>query len=146
MNGSAVFVINLIATWYMVGLIWMVQIVHYNMFDRVGPAQFQQYEADHNRLITPIVGVPMLFELVTAVLLLFSAPDSFPRWAGIVGLVLIGLIWLSTVLLQIPCHTQLLKGFDEATYQRLVNSNWIRTVLWTGRGGLMAWYAALAIR
>jgi uncharacterized membrane protein len=146
MNGSALFVVNLIATWYMVGLIWMVQIVHYNMFDRVGLEQFQQYEADHNRLITPIVGVPMLFELATAVLLLFAAPDSFPRWAAIVGLVLIGLIWLSTVMLQIPCHTQLLNGFDEATYRRLVNSNWIRTGLWTVRGGLMAYYAVIAVK
>ena len=146
MNGSALFVVNLIATWYMVGLIWMVQIVHYNMFDRVGLEQFQQYEADHNRLITPIVGVPMLFELATAVLLLVAAPDSFPRWAAIVGLVLIGLIWLSTVMLQIPCHTQLLNGFDEATYRRLVNGNWIRTGLWTVRGGLMAYYAVIAIR
>ena len=146
MNGSTLFVVNLIATWYMVGLIWMVQIVHYNMFDRVGLEQFQQYEADHNRLITPIVGVPMLFELATAVLLLFAAPDSFPRWAAIVGLVLIGLIWLSTVMLQIPCHTQLLNGFDEATYRRLVNSNWIRTGLWTVRGGLMAYYAVIAMK
>ncbi len=146
MNASALFVVNLIATWYMVGLIWMVQIVHYNMFDRVGLEQFQQYEADHNRLITPIVGVPMLFELATAVLLLFAAPDSFPRWAAIVGLVLIGLIWISTVMLQIPCHTQLLSGFDEATYRRLVNSNWIRTGLWTVRGGLMAYYAVIAMK
>ncbi len=146
MNGSTFFIVNLIATWYMVGLIWMVQIVHYNMFDRVGVEQFQQYEADHNRLITPIVGVPMLFELATAVLLLVSAPDSFPRWAAIVGLVLIALIWLSTVLLQIPCHNQLLNGFDESTYRRLVSSNWIRTVLWTARGVLMAFYACIATR
>ena len=146
MNGSTFFIVNLIATWYMVGLIWMVQIVHYNMFDRVGVEQFQQYEADHNRLITPIVGVPMLFELATAVLLLVSAPDSFPRWAAIVGLVLIALIWLSTVLLQIPCHNQLLNGFDESTYRRLVSSNWIRTVLWTSRGVLMAFYACIATR
>lgn len=146
MNGSAFLVVNLIATWYMVGLIWMVQIVHYNMFDRVGLEHFQQYEADHNRLITPIVGVPMLFELATAVLLLFAAPDSFPRGAALVGLALIGLIWLSTIVLQIPCHNQLLSGFDEATYRRLVNSNWIRTGLWTVRGGLMAYYAVIAIK
>jgi hypothetical protein len=88
----------------------------------------------------------MLFELATAVLLLVSAPDSFPRWAAIVGLVLIALIWLSTVLLQIPCHNQLLNGFDESTYRRLVSSNWIRTVLWTSRGVLMAYYACIAMR
>jgi len=146
MNGSTFFILNLIATWYMVGLIWMVQIVHYNMFDRVGVEQFQQYEADHNRLITPIVGVPMLFELATAVLLIVSAPESFPRWAAVAGLLLIAVIWLSTVLLQIPCHNQLLNGFDESTYRRLVASNWIRTVLWTARGALMGYYACIAMR
>jgi hypothetical protein len=88
----------------------------------------------------------MLFELVTALLLIVTAPDSFPRWAAVLGVVLIVLIWLSTVLLQIPCHTQLLDGFDEATYRRLVSSNWIRTILWTGRGGLMAYYAAIAMQ
>ena len=146
MSGSILVITNLVATWYRVGLIGMVQVVHYNMFDRVGSEQFQQYEADHNRLITPIVGVPMLFELVTAVLLLVAAPDCFPRSAAVVGIVLIGLIWLSTVLLQIPCHTQLLAGFDEETYRRLVSTNWIRTVLWSFRGGLLAYYAAIAIR
>ena len=146
MNGSTFFIVNLIATWYMVGLIWMVQIVHYKMFDRVGVEQFQQYEADHNRLITPIVGVPMLFELATAVLLIVSAPESFPRWAAVVGLVLIAVIWLSTVLLQIPCHNQLLNGFDESTYRRLVSSNWIRTVLWTALGALIAYYACIVMR
>ena len=146
MNGSTLFVVNLIATWYMVGLIWMVQIVHYNVFDRVGAEQFQQYEADHNRLITPIVGVPMLFELATAILLIVTAPDSFPRWAAVLGVVLIALIWLSTVVLQIPYHSRLLNGFDEATYRQLVSSNWIRTILWTARGGLMACYAAIAMK
>ena len=85
MNGSIFLVVNLIATWYMVGLIWMVQIVHYNMFDRVGEEQFQQYEADHNRLITPIVFLPMLIELATAVLLVVSTPEILPRWAAVVA-------------------------------------------------------------
>ena len=145
MNGSTLFVINLIATWYMVGLIWMVQIVHYNLFDRVGVDHFQQYEVDHSRLITPIVAVPMLLELATSVGLLFAAPERFPPWAAMTGLVLIGLIWLSTAILQIPCHAQLARGFDDATYRRLVRTNWLRTVLWTGRGGLMAFYTALAV-
>ena len=146
MNGSIFLVVNLIATWYMVGLIWMVQIVHYNMFDRVGEEQFQQYEADHNRLITPIVFLPMLIELATAVLLVVSTPEILPRWAAVVGVGLIVLIWLSTLLLQIPCHQRLVHGFDERTFRRLVSSNWIRTILWTARGCLMAYFTAYGMR
>ena len=73
MSGSNLFLLNLIATWYMVGLIWMVQVVHYNLFDRVGNDQFAQYESDHGRLITPIVGVPMLLEITTSAALLLAA-------------------------------------------------------------------------
>lgn len=75
MNANNVFLLNLVSTWYLVGLIWMVQAVHYKMFDRVGTGEFVQYEEDHNRLITPIVAVPMLPELATAGALLAVA-----RW------------------------------------------------------------------
>jgi hypothetical protein len=140
MNASILFAANLLATWYMVGLIWTIQLVHYNLFDRVGADGFQQYEADHGRLITPIVGPPMLVELATAGLLVVMSPSGFPRSAAIAGLVMVLLIWASTALLQIPCHSRLMEGFDQETYLRLVRSNWIRTVLWTARGVLMGYY------
>ena len=125
MNGSQLFLINLLSTWYMVGLIWMVQVVHYNLFDRVGLETFARYEADHNRLITPIVGIPMLAEIGTAVALLFAPPSFFPHWAAWLGLGLVIAIWISTAVLQVPCHQRLMNGFDEVTYHRLVASNWI---------------------
>ena len=146
MNGSQVFLLNLVSTWYMVGLIWMVQIVHYNMFDRVGVEQFSRYAADHNRLITPIVGVPMLLEIGSAAALLFLAPAGFPRWAALVGIFLVAAIWISTAALQIPCHQRLMTGFDETAYQRLVSTNWIRTILWSVRGVLMTYFASNMIR
>lgn len=142
MNGNTLFVMNLLATWYMVGLIWLVQIVHYNLFDRVGRDQFQRYEADHARLITPIVAVPMLVELVTACLLLTSvAPESFPRWAAALGITMLVGIWLSTALLQVPLHHRLRSGFDQTAYQQLVTTNWIRTILWTARGMMLGYFA-----
>lgn len=141
-NSSLMFVLNLAATWYLVGLIWMVQVVHYFLFDKVGVAEFTAYEADHNRLITPIVAVPMLVELVTAAALVFVPPPGIPRSVAIVGLVAIGLIWLSTAVLQVPYHGRLLQGFDADAYRGLVTTNWIRTVLWSVRGigvGYFAW-------
>ncbi|MDA9857505.1 hypothetical protein N9D23_05245 [Rubripirellula sp.] len=140
MNSNLIFVLNLLATWYMVGLIWMVQIVHYNLFDRVGQDKFVQYEADHGRLITPIVGVPMLFEIVTAGLLVMSTPAGFPKWAAWLGIALVIAIWLSTALLQVPCHNRLMEGFDEVIYRKLVNTNWIRTVFWSARGLLTGYF------
>lgn len=139
MASHLAFLFNLIATWYMVGLIWMVQVVHYNLFDRVGSDVFAAYEADHNRLITPIVGVPMLIEIATAAYLCFDAPAGTTKAWMIVGMIMLGLIWLSTAVLQVPYHGKLMHGFDMDAYRGLVSTNWIRTILWTARGGLMAW-------
>ena len=141
MNANIVFLLNLLSSWYLVGLIWMVQVVHYKMFDRVGAAEFVQYEVDHNRLITPIVAPPMLIELTTALALLVSAPPGFPRWAAWIGLIMIAIVWLTTLSVSVPCHKRLVKGFDPDAYRRLVNTNWIRTVLWTVRGIFMGYFA-----
>ncbi len=146
MTGNAIFLFNLLSTWYMVGLIWMVQIVHYNLFDRVGSNVFAHYEAEHNRLITPIVGIPMLIEIATAAILLWQTPSFMPKSAVWVGLGLIVVIWLSTLLLQIPAHQRLLEGFDPATYKRLVSSNWIRTIAWSARGLILGYYLSLVLQ
>jgi hypothetical protein len=63
MNANIVFLLNLVSTWFLIGLIWMVQVVHYKMFDRVGADQFAKYEQDHNLLITPVVGIHFPLEL-----------------------------------------------------------------------------------
>ena len=136
---NALFVLNLLATWYMVGLIWMVQIVHYQMFDRVGADVFQRYALDHSRLITPIVAIPMLIEIATAFGLLIVSPTGIPRTWFMIGMALVLVIWASTALLQVPCHERLASGFDREIYVRLVTSNWIRTIAWSARGGLMAY-------
>lgn len=133
------FALNLAATWYMVGLIWMVQIVHYKMFDRVGEDGFARYAADHARLITPIVLLPMSVELLSAVGLVWAAPPGSPRVVLGIGLALVGVVWLSTALLQVPCHNLLSRGFQPDVYGRLVQTNWIRTIAWTTRGALMLW-------
>ena len=122
------------STVFMVGLIWFVQIVHYPMFANVGASAFAQYEQIHQRLTTWIVGPPMLIELATAIVLIrFRPPGISPAllWTG-AGLLVV--IWLSTACLQVPAHNQLMTGFAQEPYQRLVQTNWIRTIAWTARG------------
>ena len=125
----------------MVGLIWMVQVVHYNLFDRVGVEEFVRYESDHTRLITPIVMIPMLIELATAVLLVTNRPEAMPVWGVWAGLIGVMLIWASTFFIQVPAHNILMQGFDQSAYRTLVSTNWIRTFLWTARGALLGFFA-----
>ncbi|MEM9828767.1 MAG: hypothetical protein AAF958_19430 [Planctomycetota bacterium] len=140
MNSNGCFILNCIATWYMVGLIWMVQVVHYNLMDRVGTEGFATYETEHSRLITPIVAIPMLIELLTAAVLLWQRPTGFPLAAAWVGFGCVILLWLSTAFLQVPYHGQLTQGFSQSAYEGLVRTNWIRTVLWSFRGAMLAYF------
>ena len=137
-----IFLANLAATLFMVGVIWVIQVVHYPLFRNVGVEEFTDYERWHSNLITLIVGPPMLLELATALLLLWQRPAAMPMWMAWIGLILIGMIWLSTAFLQVPQHTILSAGFNAEAHRLLVTSNWIRTVAWSMRGGLLLWVAA----
>lgn len=133
---------NLAATLYMVGLIWCVQLVHYPLFARVGKEGFAAYEAAHSRLITLVVGPPMLLEASTTALLLFFRPPVIRLSEALLGAALLALIWLSTMFLQVPQHTVLSSGFDARAHNFLVRSNWLRTTAWSLRGLLVLWMAS----
>ena len=123
--------IQAFSTLALVGLIWTIQIVHYPLFSLVGDRQYAEYQAQHMRRISLVVGPLMLTEAGCSLLLLIMAPSN-PL--ALVGFVLVVAVWLSTVCLQMPCHSKLARGFDAETLTKLVGSNWIRTVAWTARG------------
>jgi hypothetical protein len=130
--GSLLLLAHAASTWYMVGLIWFVQVVHYPLFDRVGEEGFAAYEARHQDRTFFVVGPPMLIEALCAVWIVFRGEG--PALLTWTGLALIVLIWASTALVQIPCHDRLAAGFSVSTHALLVGSNWVRTCSWTLRG------------
>lgn len=143
----AVFLVHLLATLAMLGVIWVVQLVHYPLFAGVGMEGFAAYEADHQARITWIVGPLMLLELASAVALAAGLrPEGVPLWMPLAGLGLLGVIWLSTAFLQVPLHTTLGGGFDADAHTRLVATNWVRTVAWSLRAGLALWMTSLLLR
>lgn len=131
-----ILIIHVFSTLFMVGLIWFVQVVHYPLFANVGSEQFKTYEERHQRLTTWVVGPAMLVELATAVMLLKYLPTESTLLAWI-GLGLVVLLWLSTALLSVPAHHSLTIAYSTAAYQKLVATNWIRTIAWTVRGILV---------
>ncbi len=131
-----VVVVHLASTWGIVGLIWMVQVVHYPLFLAVGQPEFVDYERAHTKRISYIVGPLMGVESVTALALLALRPEGVRLALILAGLVLLGVIHASTVLLQVPAHSKLSESYDRSMIVRLVRTNWIRTVGWTVRGCL----------
>jgi uncharacterized membrane protein len=125
-----IFKLHLIATLWMVGLIWFVQIVHYPLMARVGQDHFLAYQQGHTDRTVWVTAPIMLLELLLGLLLLAKFPDEMTYLASALTVV----NWLSTFLIQIPCHEKLMQGFDAETHRWLVKSNWIRTIAWSGRG------------
>ena len=126
------------STFAMTGLIWFVQIVHYPLFASVGREQFTKYEQRHAFLTTWVVLPLMFLELGTSIWLAIETADaSKPIMVG--GAIATVMIWASTFALQVPQHRILERGFDDAAWRFLVNSNWIRTVLWSVRSVSLCW-------
>jgi len=134
---GGIFVVNVAAAWFLTGLIWTIQIVHYPLFSFVGD-KFCEYEDRHKRRIGYIVGPVMTVELVAAVLLVWCRPAYVEPWLAATSLGLVVLIWISTAALQAPCHQKLSQGFDAAIERRLTKTNWIRTGAWTIRALLLS--------
>ena len=133
------------ASWYMVGFIWTMQVLHYPLFDRVGRDAFAGYEIEHNRRFGLLVGPGIAIVVLTTLAQLVSRPVSTPLAAVIGEAVLLVVIIVSTVLYQAPQHARLSSGFDPAAYRTLVRSNWVRTVAWSLLGLLDLWLLWLAV-
>ncbi len=123
------------ATWSLVGLIWVVQLVIYPQFGAAGRAGFAAYHAGYTRRIAWIVGPLMLAEAATAGMMFWQGERA--AWF-LVSLGLLAINWLSTALVQVPLHGKLEQGFAEDAWRALVRTNWVRTVAWTARGGCVA--------
>ena len=131
-------IVNAAATWFMTGLIWFVQVVHYPLFAGVGRDGFAAYHDAHARRTTWVVGPAMLCEALSAALLVAARPPTVTAGAAWLGLALVAVIWLSTAALQVPQHGVLGAGFAEQSARRLVAGNWIRTAAWSARAVLVA--------
>jgi hypothetical protein len=140
-----ILLVHLAATFYMVGLIWFVQRVHYPLFGAVGADNFAAYSQSHVARTGPIVGPAMIVEGATAAILLLATPSAIPSSLVGFGAGLLLVIWLSTGLLQVPRHRDLIAGFDATAHRRLVTTNWIRTLAWSLRGGLALYMVALTM-
>jgi hypothetical protein len=121
----------------MVGVIWTIQLVHYPLMAMADRHRYRDFQAAHERRISVIVVPVMLTEAATATILTFSPGSPVAPSMAWTGVGLLGLIWASTFLIQVPLHRTLGRGFDAVAHRRLVRSNWLRTAAWTFRGLLM---------
>jgi hypothetical protein len=127
-----IFLINLVSCVFMTGLIWCIQVVHYPLFANVGKESFPEYHSLHSIKITYIVLPAMCAEIFTGFLLLGENEYMSSLFSAILfGMILV--IWASTFFLQVPIHGEISGGDKGDLINRLVGTNWVRTLFWTGR-------------
>ncbi len=111
----------------MTGVIWIIQVLHYPVFLRVVPMEFPGFHQTHSRWMGFLVGPPMIVELVIG---LFLIGIQF-NFLAVANLFLVVGTWVVTFLISVPIHNQLSKGFNKELINRLVSSNWSRTLFWS---------------
>lgn len=136
---AGLWLVHLISVAWMTGLIWLIQRVHYPLMCEVDPARFASFHAAHSRLITPVVGIPMLLQLGTSALLVLVAPPQVPPSVRIGCLAGSVVVFAATAFLSVPAHAVLAGGFDPDAHARLVATNWVRTLAWTVHLAVVAW-------
>ncbi len=114
---------------FMFGLICFVQVVHYPLFQYVSASEWMAYHRFHSNRTGLVVGIPMLVQLVSTVLL-------EPRD---------GLLYLMTALslgvtafVSMPIHNSLARAHSAHLIRRLVVTNWLRVIGWGGASTLLA--------
>jgi hypothetical protein len=129
--------LHLLATLFMTGIVWHNQIVGYPGFRFIANDQQENAAQFLRKRAGWIVRPIMLIELGTAILLMGSS--WVMRYGNYlwVNLALLLFIWGVTLLKMVPLNRQLVARFDEETIKSLVTVNWVRTMLWTVRAGLL---------
>lgn len=119
--------LNFIASITMLGVIVVTQIVSYPMFLNVSKHNFTSFHSEYVKRITSIVLPVMLVELILSIILFFTLEGVLAK----ICLVTLGLIFISTGLIQVPIHEKLKFKYDEFLTKKLIRTNWIRTSLWS---------------
>ena len=132
-------VIHLVATSIMVGVIWVIQLVHYPSFHFIELKQYTTFQRFHMSRISYVVVPAMLTELFTLIFLIIFI-DKIDPLVTVSGLLLI-IIWLMTAVFFSGVHQKLTSGYDKTVVNSLVKLNWGRTLLWTLRLLLISAYA-----
>ena len=122
----------------MVGVIWIIQLVHYPSFHFIELKQYTTFQRFHMSRISYVVIPAMLTELFTLILIIISM-DQIDTLV-LASAILLIFIWLMTAVFFSGVHQKLTLGYDQTVVDKLVKLNWGRTLLWTLRLLLVSIY------
>lgn len=134
MMNLLILLIALSVSFYMLGVIWIIQLLQYPQFGEFHPSVFSKVHQKHTAAMGLLVGFPMICELLSALWLSYFHPTQIIHF----NLAIVTLLWILTFSVSVPLHSKLTHGFDSTAAQKLTRTNWLRTILWTAKAILIS--------
>ena len=119
-------------SFYMVGVIWLIQLIHYPTFSKIEENVFRMFHREHTTAMSILVGPVMIMELITV----FYLAKSFEaRW--LISAAMTVILWCLTFFVSVPIHNRLESGRQPELLKNLIMTNWPRTIVWTAKAALL---------
>ena len=118
---------NLVLNSILLGIILMTQFVNYPLLDSYNE-NFHTTHQNYMKRMGYVAGPIMVLEFLIISFLFLS---NFENKVIAAMFLITCLIWLSTFLIQVPVHQGLTNRKEKKLIQKLINTNWIRTILWS---------------
>jgi hypothetical protein len=126
-------VIHIVATAIMVGVIWVIQLVHYPSFYFIKQKNYKSFQNFHMKNITYIVFPIMSIELFSGFFLVLIFEDSKILSVLYFSLFFLLSNWALTGIIFTRLHSELLEGYNKLIIKNMIKWNWIRTLFWSIR-------------
>ena len=127
------FVIHLVSTSFMVGVIWIVQLVHYPTFLFIDEQKSYDFQKFHMSRISYIVMPAMTTELFSGIYIFIYSNMAIDSNLFLLALTILIINWIITALVFVKMHNKLLINYKIEIISLLVKWNWLRTLLWSVR-------------
>ena len=127
------FMIHLVSTSFMVGVIWIVQLVHYPTFLFIDEQKSNDFQKFHMSRISYIVMPAMTTELFSGIYIYIYSNMAIDSNLFLLALTILIINWIITALVFVKMHNKLLINYKIEIISLLVKWNWLRTLLWSVR-------------
>jgi DMSO reductase anchor subunit len=114
-------------------VLWLVQLVIYPSFLRVEPSELVAWHKAYTFRVSFVILPLMLGQLALAILTVLD-DASILEWAAFA---LVIVCWSLTFFVSVPLHRKIEQNdISRETRQKLITTNWPRTILWSVIFGL----------
>ena len=109
-------------------VLWLVQLVIYPSFLRIEPSELPAWHKAYTFRVSFVILPLMLGQLMLAILGLWGDP-SILEW---IAFAFVLVCWILTFFVSVPLHRKIEQNdTTKETRQKLITTNWPRTILWS---------------